>query len=75
MAVSGPEMPPCRTQSRAACDQAEELQSKPETRPGVFGEPWDASWLWFAHLAEEPKASNHMPRLLQVRDTRRSRKR
>ena len=25
-----------------------EDERKPATRPGVFGEPWDASWLWFA---------------------------
>ena len=38
--------------SAAACVTglcpSREAKSKPETRPGVFGEPWDASWLWFA---------------------------
>ena len=33
-----------------------ETQSKPATRPGVFGEPWDASWVWFAISESKPQA-------------------
>ncbi len=42
---------PCSTQSRTAVAEAvpeSETQSKPATRPGVFEEPWDASFFRFA---------------------------
>ena len=37
-----------------------ETKSKPATRPGVFGEAWDASWLCLQHLTGNdllPKAT------------------
>ena len=33
----------------------EEPKSKPATRPGVFGEPWDGPWLWFAISESKPR--------------------
>ena len=49
-AVSGPVQPPTLRRLCGLCREAEpesETQGKPATRPGVFEEPWDASWLWF----------------------------
>ena len=75
----------CRT-PRPNCDvlQTESGRAKPGTsgrkpsqrRVQASSEPWDASWLWFATSESKlEEVSNHMPSLLQVRDTRRSRKR
>ena len=57
-AVSGPVQPPTLRRLCGLCREAEpesETQGKPATRPGVFEEPWDASWLWFAISESKPR--------------------
>ena len=40
----------CRAETQADKARNERPQSKPATRPGVFEEPWYASWLWFCNI-------------------------
>ena len=44
-----------RSRSQQAEAPPDELKSKPATRPAVFGEPWDASWLWFLISESKPR--------------------
>ena len=58
-----PNVTRCAAESQAEempAPRYDEAKSKPATRAGVFGEPWDASWLWFAISESKPEVSNHM---------------